>query len=52
MEAVGRLMELVELSDPHYYGEPSEEERTLLAGFGNVQFHRPLISIEEPTART
>ena len=50
-QAVGRLIELVELSDPHYYGEPSDEERELLAGFGNVQYHRPLISIEEPAAQ-
>ena len=50
--AVGRLIELVELSDPHYYGEPSDAERELLAGFGNVQYHRPLISIEEPAAQT
>jgi quinol monooxygenase YgiN len=48
MQAVGRLMELVQLSDPHYYGEPSAEEAELLKGFGNVQYHRPLISIEEP----
>jgi quinol monooxygenase YgiN len=51
-QAVGRLIELVELSDPHYYGEPSEEERELLAGFGNVHYHRPLASIEEPVAQT
>jgi len=43
---------LVELSEPHYYGEPSPEERELLAGFGNVHFHRPLISLEEPIAQT
>ena len=48
MAAVGRLMELVQLSDPHYYGEPSAEELELLKGFGNVHYHRPLISIEEP----
>jgi quinol monooxygenase YgiN len=47
-EAVGRLMGLVKLSDPHYYGEPSAEEQELLKGFGNVHYHRPLISIEEP----
>ena len=51
MQAVGRLMELVQLSDPHYYGEPSPEERELLKGFGNVQYHRPLISIEQPVAQ-
>jgi len=48
MQAVGRLMELVQLSEPHYYGEPSAEEQELLKGFGNVHYHRPLISIEEP----
>ncbi len=48
MQAVGRLMELVQLSEPHYYGEPSAEEQELLTGFGNVHYHRPLISIEEP----
>jgi quinol monooxygenase YgiN len=51
MQAAGRLMELVELADPHYYGEPSDEERELLAGFGNVHYHRPLISKEEPVAQ-
>jgi quinol monooxygenase YgiN len=48
MQAVGRLIELVQLSEPHYYGDPSAEERELLKGFGDVQYHRPLISIEEP----
>jgi quinol monooxygenase YgiN len=47
-QAVGRLVELVELSDPHYYGEPSAEERELLKNFGNVHYHRPLISKDEP----
>jgi quinol monooxygenase YgiN len=51
-QAVGRLVELVQLSDPHYYGEPSAEERELLANFGNVHYHRPLISVEEPVAQT
>ena len=51
-EAFGRLVALVELSDPHYYGEPSDEERELLANFGNVHYHRPLVSIEEPAAQT
>jgi quinol monooxygenase YgiN len=50
-QAVGRLIQLVELSDPHYYGEPSAEERELLSGFGNVHYHRPLISMEEPVAQ-
>lgn len=48
--AVGRLLELVQLGEPHYYGEPSDAERELLAGFGNVHFHRPLVSIEQPKA--
>jgi quinol monooxygenase YgiN len=51
LQAAGRLMELVQLGDPHYYGEPTAEERELLANFGNVHYHRPLISIEQPTAR-
>ena len=50
MQAVGRLMELVQLSEPHYYGEPSPGERELLKGFGNVHYHRPLISKDEPVA--
>ena len=50
-EAVGRLVQLVQLSDPHYYGEPSDEERELLANFGNVHYHRPLVSIEDPVAQ-
>src|ERR1051325_4622373 len=50
-EAVGSLVQLVELSDPHSYGEPSPEERELLANFGNVHYHRPLVSIEEPVAQ-
>jgi len=45
-QAVGRLIELVKLSDPHYYGEPSDAERELLSGFGNVHYHRPLVGIE------
>jgi quinol monooxygenase YgiN len=50
--AVGRLIGLVQLSDPHYFGEPSDEERELLKGFGNVHYHRPLISREEPVAQS
>jgi quinol monooxygenase YgiN len=50
-QAVGRLIQLVQLSDPQYYGEPSAEERELLSGFGNVHYHRPLISMEEPVAQ-
>ena len=45
MQAVERLMELVELSEPHYYGEPSAQEQELLQGFGNVHYHRPLVSM-------
>jgi quinol monooxygenase YgiN len=52
MQAVGRLMELVQLSEPHYYGEQSAEEQELLKGFGNVHYHRPLISIEEPARQS
>src|ERR1700722_8192968 len=44
--AVGRLLELVTLSAPHYYGDPSDGERELLSGFGTVHYHRPLASIE------
>jgi quinol monooxygenase YgiN len=51
-QAVGRLMELVQLSEPHYYGEPSPEEQELLKGFGNVRYHRPLISIDAPVGQT
>jgi quinol monooxygenase YgiN len=50
-QAVGRLLELVTLSALHYYGEPSAEEQALLAGFGDVKFHRPLAGIDETTAR-
>jgi quinol monooxygenase YgiN len=49
-EAVGRLLELVKLSEPHYYGEPTPQERELLAGFGNVHYHRPLVSIDDADA--
>jgi quinol monooxygenase YgiN len=44
-QAVGRLVQLVTLSDPHYYGEPTAAEQELLAGFGNVHYHRPLIGL-------
>src|SRR3954454_22038300 len=50
-QAVGLLLELVELSEPHYYGDPSPEERELLKGFGNVHYHRPLISKDEPAGQ-
>jgi quinol monooxygenase YgiN len=51
-QAVGRLLELVTLSAPHYYGDPSPEERELLSGFGTVHYHRPLLSIEPSPAQT
>ena len=43
-QAVARLVELVQLSDPRYFGEPTAAERELLAGFGNIRYHRPLVS--------
>jgi quinol monooxygenase YgiN len=48
MQAVGRLLELVQLSEPHYYGEPTPEEQELLKNFGTVHYHRPLVSIDDP----
>jgi hypothetical protein len=50
MQAVGRLLELVQLSEPHYYGDPTPQERELLAGFGNVHYHRPLVGIDHARA--
>ena len=50
MQAVGRLLELVKLSEPHYYGEPTEAELELLAGFGNVHYHRPLLGMSDRAA--
>jgi quinol monooxygenase YgiN len=50
-QAVGRLLELVKLSTLHYYGAPSAEEEALLAGFGSVEYHRPLAGIDETAAR-
>jgi quinol monooxygenase YgiN len=50
-QAVARLLELVTLSAPHYYGDPSPEERELLSGFGTVHYHRPLVSIERIPAQ-
>lgn len=46
-QAVARLVELVQLTDPRYYGEPTAAERELLAGFGNIRYHRPLISKDD-----
>jgi quinol monooxygenase YgiN len=51
MQAVGRLLELVTLDEPHYYGVPSPEELELLKGFGNVHYHRPLVSMEDPSGQ-
>ena len=51
-QAVGRLLELVTLSEPHYYGEPSPDELELLKGFGNVHYHSPLISLEDAVAQS
>lgn len=48
-QAVERLVQLVTLGTPHYYGEPSEQERELLKGFGDVQYHRPLVSADQPS---
>ena len=42
LEAAGRLVQLVELSPLHYYGNPTPEEEAQMAGFGTVLVHRPL----------
>jgi quinol monooxygenase YgiN len=52
LDAAGRLVQLVKLSPLHYYGSPTPEEEAQMAGFGNVQVHRPLAGIKEPVART
>jgi len=44
-QAVGRLMELVELSPFDYDGEATPEARETMAAFGQVNFHRPLVSL-------
>lgn len=49
-QAVGRLLQLAKLGTPHYYGDPSPAERELLANFGDVHFHRPLVSMDQPAA--
>ena len=46
-DAVAKLLQLVTLSDLHFYGTPSSDELTLLASFGNVQYHEPLLSIDD-----
>jgi quinol monooxygenase YgiN len=51
LEAAGRLVQLVELSPLHYYGNPTPEEEAQMAGFGKVHVHRPLAGIEETAAR-
>jgi quinol monooxygenase YgiN len=49
--AVGRLLELVELSPLNYYGDPTPEAQAALAGFGQVLYHRPLVSIQDPAGQ-
>jgi quinol monooxygenase YgiN len=44
-EAVGRLMELVELSPFEFDGEPTPEARQTMSAFGQVNFHRPLAAL-------
>jgi quinol monooxygenase YgiN len=51
LEAAGRLVQLVQLSPLHYYGNPTPEEEAQMAGFGTVLVHRPLVSIEETAAQ-
>ena len=51
LEAAGRLLELVEISPLHYYGNPTPEEEAQMSGFGTVHIHRPLASIEEVPAQ-
>jgi len=51
LEAAGRLVQLVELSPLDYYGKPTPEEEAQMARFGTVHVHRPLVGIEETTAR-
>ena len=47
LDAAGRLVQLVELSPLHYYGDPTSEEEAQMAGFGTVHVHRPLAGIKE-----
>lgn len=51
LETAGRLVQLVKLSPLHYYGNPTPEEEAQMAGFGEVQIHRPLASIPETAAQ-
>jgi quinol monooxygenase YgiN len=44
-QAVGRLMELVELSPFEYDGDPTPEAREMMSNFGQVNFHRPLVQL-------
>lgn len=46
----GRLLELVELSPLHYFGNPTPAEEAQMAGFGTVLVHRPLVGIEPAAA--
>lgn len=50
LEAAGRLLELVEISPLHYYGNPTPAEEAQMSGFGTVHVHRPLVGIEEVAA--
>jgi quinol monooxygenase YgiN len=45
-EAIGRLLPLVQIGPMHFYGEATDELRATLAPFGDVQYHRPLRSID------
>ena len=42
---VGELLEIVQLGDSHYFGDPTPAEQEILAGFGTVHYHKPLTSI-------
>ena len=44
-ELVGQLLGLIGIGPMHYFGEPTPAEQEVLAGFGNVTYHRPLQSI-------
>jgi len=51
LETAGRLVQLVQLSPLHYYGDPTPEEEAQMAGFGSVHVHRPLAGIAEAAAQ-
>jgi hypothetical protein len=46
LDAAGRLVQLVELSPLHYYGNPTPEEEAWMTAFGTVHIPRPLAGIE------